>query len=212
MNNIEFNTPIKYKTLCEMFDEEVKVGGRNKNLQIKRWQKEYEIIKNGMYYKIIRELSDEEKQKKNFICYKNENHHIRDKEKYEQFDVAEINRHSSGIYKIELDNNIYIGQTNDFYNRFRHHYYSSFPTHDLLKNGAVFSIVELENDREKRLQKESAYIKQYVNDDKYVCVNKDFNNEIQTYKKKYLKLKFDYVDKDKIIEILNKEGIKYESI
>ena len=38
-------------------------------------------------------------------------------------------KHKGGIYKIQLDNKIYIGETKDFYERFRQHWSGGFKAH-----------------------------------------------------------------------------------
>lgn len=61
MNDIIFNEPLKYKQICELMDDEEKKGGNNRKKQLDKWKKTYEIEKNGMYYYIKREYTDEEK-------------------------------------------------------------------------------------------------------------------------------------------------------
>lgn len=61
MNDIIFNEPLKYSDVCEMFNEEKVNGGKSRKLQLDKWQKEYEIEKNGRNYIIIREYTDKEK-------------------------------------------------------------------------------------------------------------------------------------------------------
>lgn len=55
-----FNKELKYKDLCEVFGLEVKQGGSIKR-QIIRLQKDYEIVKDGRYYIIIKRLSKQDK-------------------------------------------------------------------------------------------------------------------------------------------------------
>lgn len=58
---LEFNKSYKYKDLCEILNLECKTGS-SKIYQIKRLQKQYEILKNGIYYTILREYTKEEKE------------------------------------------------------------------------------------------------------------------------------------------------------
>lgn len=61
MNEIIFNQPLKYSEICNMFNEEKENGGKSRKLQLDKWQKEYEIEKDGRSYIIIREYTDTEK-------------------------------------------------------------------------------------------------------------------------------------------------------
>ena len=55
-----FNIELKYRELCEVFGLEVKQGGSIKK-QIERLQKDYEVIKKGSYYIILKRLSKQDK-------------------------------------------------------------------------------------------------------------------------------------------------------
>lgn len=55
-----FNIELKYRELCDIFGLEVKQGGSIKK-QIERLQKDYDIIKKGSYYIIIKRLSKQDK-------------------------------------------------------------------------------------------------------------------------------------------------------
>lgn len=91
------------------------------------------------------------------------------------FKVDKKDSHSSGIYKIQKDNIVYIGQTNDFKNRFDQHNSVTFGkelgTYKLLHEGGTFEVLEFENDRNKRLSIELKYIKEYSNNKDYICLN-----------------------------------------
>lgn len=63
--SIKFNVPISYKNLCELFGEPPISGGTNRNRQLKRFGKKYEIVKVGRgKYSILREKTLEEIQLK----------------------------------------------------------------------------------------------------------------------------------------------------
>lgn len=135
------------------------------------------------------------------------------------FNVNIENKHKSGIYKIQLNNIIYIGQTVDFKNRYTQHYTNPNGfcknTQKLLKQGAIFSIIEIIEDKEKRLKKELEYIEKYSNDENYICINEKnnynkLNKKKKARKQKYKKIKIKEEDYDKIIDFLNKENIFYE--
>ena len=67
MNNLlekSYNKPFKYKEICEIMNDEyisTNNGSRERNEQIKKWKTDYEIHKEGSYYFIIRELTEDEK-------------------------------------------------------------------------------------------------------------------------------------------------------
>ena len=60
-----FNKELKYKELCDVFGLEVKQGG-SINKQFERLQKDYEIIKKGRYYVVIKRLSKQDKLNKQY--------------------------------------------------------------------------------------------------------------------------------------------------
>ena len=55
-----FNIELKYRELCDVFGLDIKQGGSIKK-QIERLQKDYEVIKKGSYYIIIKRLSKQDK-------------------------------------------------------------------------------------------------------------------------------------------------------
>lgn len=58
---IEVNKIYKYPELCEAFGEHIEAGN-SKTAQVKRWQQQYLIEKIGTKYKVIRELTDRDRQ------------------------------------------------------------------------------------------------------------------------------------------------------
>lgn len=163
---------LKYKNeFCEIFNVEYK-HGRAKKLQLKKLRTYMNIEQVDRKIK-INKIYDNETIEENLENKKFQ--YIRNKELLNQFYVSGDNIHKSGIYKIELNNIIYIGQTIDFYERFRQHFYSEKESGKLLRKGAIFSILELEDDLNKRLNKEKEYIKKYCDDKNYICINSDFN-------------------------------------
>lgn len=68
-----FNTPIKYKEICNIFGLEMKQGGFVQR-QIDELRKEYEIIKEGRYYYILKKLSA--KDKLDILYYNNLKAHV----------------------------------------------------------------------------------------------------------------------------------------
>lgn len=198
----------KYKEeLCPLLNIEYKIG-KAKDLQLNQLRQYMDIEKVNRKIR-INKIYDDEQVNKNIDYKKFQN--IRNRDWLKQFDVSGYNLHNSGIYKIVLDNVIYIGQTNDFYNRFREHFYSEKETGKLLRKGAIFSIIELEDDLDKILKKEEKYIKEYSENKNYICINIDFNYINSKEKKtKYKNIKVLYEDYDKIIDFLESKGIYYE--
>lgn len=132
------------------------------------------------------------------------------------FIVDAENKHKSGIYKIQLNNIIYIGQTIDFKNRYTQHYTNPTGfcknTQKLLKQGATFSIIEIVEDKEERLKKELEYIEKYSNDENYICINEKnnynkLNKKKKAIKQKYKKIRIKEEDYDKAISILKAQGV-----
>ena len=75
-----------------------------------------------------------------------------------QFQIPQKYIHKAGVYKIELNNDIYVGQTIDFYKRFmRHRHGFNNTTKEMLNNGAVMTMLELEDDKIKRFEKEATW-------------------------------------------------------
>lgn len=60
-NQIEYNVPLKYKEICEMFNDEIVTSGsKGRSLQLRKWQQYYDIEKIGMYYYIKKKYDDTE--------------------------------------------------------------------------------------------------------------------------------------------------------
>ena len=84
--------------------------------------------------------------------------------------IPKKDEHKSGIYKIQLGNDIYIGQTKDFKQRFKEHYYGAnkyvgfgADTQSLLRNGGTFEVLEFEENKINRLLSESNWVQYYIN-------------------------------------------------
>lgn len=127
-----------------------------------------------------------------------------------QFQIPQKYIHKAGVYKIELNNDIYVGQTIDFYKRFIHHHYgNSFnntTTKEMLDNGAIMTILELENDKDRRIEKESKW-SYYFLEQGYNVKNrfKKFNNN----NNKYIKIKIKESQYDKVKQLLLDNNINF---
>ena len=193
---------MKLRQLCDNL--EIKYNEKNPKLSLNKIKKDYLVEQNGNKkdYFIIRQLTDEEKiLNTKLIPYKN------------QFHVISDIKNKSGVYKIELkeEKKIYIGQTNNFYNRFcRHCNPSTYSlAKDIIKQGAIFSVIELEDDRRERFIKESYWSEYYknkgyelLNDERVLFKFKD--KETQNHKKNLINILNKYnIEKHLIDSIIN---------
>lgn len=137
------------------------------------------------------------------------------------FKVDEQYKDASGIYKIQLENEVYIGQTSNFWNRFYSHYriiskkspYQSV----LIRFGGTFEILEIEKDREQRLIKERKYVEKYILDG-YDVVNstkvlyKGTNKNIKQNRLSEPKMGiiFNKSDLEKITKLLSDNNIEFK--
>lgn len=193
---------MKLRQLCDILG--IKYNEKNPKLSLNKIKKDYLVEQNGNKkdYFIIRQLTDEEKiLNTKLVPYKN------------QFHVISDIKNKSGVYKIELkeEKKIYIGQTNNFYNRFcRHCNPSTYSlAKDIIKQGAIFSVIELEDDRRERFIKESYWSEYYknkgyelLNDERVLFKFKD--KETQNHKKNLINILNKYnIEKHLIDSIIN---------
>lgn len=175
---------MKLRQLCDGLG--IKYNEKNPKLSLNLIKKNYLIEQNGNKkdYSIIRQLTDEEKiLNTKLVPYKN------------QFHVKEEDKNKGGIYKIEFpqEKKIYIGQTKNFYNRFcRHCNPSTYSlAKDIIKQGAIFSVIELEDNEHERFAKET-YWSKYYKENGYELLNKEEvlfktkgKNKLKTILQKY---------------------------
>lgn len=127
------------------------------------------------------------------------------------FKINEENAYEEGIYKIQLDKDVYVGQTNNFVRRYRQHKVGvkgevQTLAHRLIKNGATFEMLEIEKDTKQRLIKEAKYVNKYINDG-YNVLNSTkvlFNN-----KSAIESISFNSSDLDKITKLLLDNNIEF---
>ena len=186
---------MKLRQLCDNLG--IKYNEKNPKLSLNKIKKDYLVKQNGNKkdYFIIRQLTDEEKiLNTKLVPYKN------------QFHVISDIKNKSGVYKIELkeEKKIYIGQTNNFYNRFcRHCNPSTYSlAKDIIKQGAIFSVIELEDNEHERFVKET-YWSKYYKENGYKLLNKEevlfkaqHENKLKTILQKH------NIDDDVINEII----------
>ena len=194
---------MKLKEICEITG--IEYNNKNPKRSLKEIEKYYIINKVGKRdYEIVRELNDDEKS---LIRKCIPNVYIN------QFKVKDEDKHKSGVYKIILDKTIYIGQTKDLYERFASHSYkngkNNHKTFELINNGALFKVIEFENNLKERLKKET-YWSCYYNELGYNVIN-DFNrlykNNNNNNITKFKNIKVPSYNYNKAIELLKKEGL-----
>lgn len=109
-----------------------------------------------------------------------------------KFKINPLDKNKAGIYKIQLNDTIYIGQTNNFIERFYQHNAKlnrmNKSTKPLLEQGATMEILEFEEDLENRLLKESKYVIEYKLNG-FNVIN-DFNRIVKENYSKENKIKF----------------------
>jgi hypothetical protein len=205
------NQELTYKEFCKITNLPY-LNGKAKVLQLNK-VRQYVYLEQINRKIIIKDIrTEEEIEQYNNKKYYNTLNKISNKKDYNNFLVNYKDADKSGIYKIQLNNIIYIGQTVKFKERYKHHYLSNEQTSKLLKNGAIFEILELEDDKDLRLQKEQEYIKQYCEDDNYICINYIGTvNQVKNIKK-YCNLRFSISDKDRMIKLLEENNIDYKEI
>ena len=133
---VDNQSELNYRELTN-FLELPYLRGYSKDKQLNELSKICKIEKNKTKYKITEiydKIIDENRRKSHFS---------------ELTNISKENEHKAGIYKIQLDNDIYIGQTNDFKRRFYQHYYGQnfrykgfgADTEKLLRNGGSFEVL-----------------------------------------------------------------------
>lgn len=203
---LEKDRAYRYIELCEYFGEDVK-SGSSKTAQINRWRKYINFEKVSIKY-LIREVYDtplETPKPKRGVSAMNK---VGD-DRLQHFDVPYEDWHKSGIYKIynAETNEIYIGQTKDFQKAFRTHWGNHDTlTYKLLHNGAIFSVVELCEDRSLRRDKQGDYVEMYRKSG-YYCVN--LSDSVSIKENPWMKIMVRKADKNKIEELLQNNNIEY---
>ena len=205
-SKIPYGEKVKYKQLCEIFGIEYKRGNyviRN----ITRISNEYNLEKlEDKHYIILNKLDIPRFEKLD-----------------NRFCVCYANKNKSGIYIIQLNDTVYIGQTKNFYKRFTTHKGGYSPnnkkTSELLELGATFKIIEIEDNLNERLLKEKYYINKYIKDKYNVVNNHLYDTKIKQIRKNKVKLKkcseikhsitFNSSDLDKITKLLSENNIEF---
>ena len=207
---VDNQSELNYRELTN-FLELPYLRGNSKDKQLNELSKICKIEKNKTRYKITEiydEIIDDNRRKSHFS---------------ELTNISKEDEHKYGVYKIQLDNDIYIGQTNDFKRRFYQHYYGQnirykgfgTDTEKLLRNGGSFEVLEFEDNIEQRLLKENYWV-QYYSQNGYNILNTEklLSNKNSRQKRnkpntKYIKvLAKNY---NEAIQLLKDKGLLYET-
>lgn len=131
-----------------------------------------------------------------------------------KFKINPSYKNKAGIYKIQLNNIIYIGQTNNFIERFYQHNAKlnrmNKVTKPLLEQGGAMEVIEFEDDLENRLLKESKYTIEYklngfnVLNDFTRIVKEDYSKE---NRKRFITIKVRLEDASNALTLLKDNNI-----
>ena len=207
---VDNQSELSYRELTN-FLELPYLRGNSKDKQLSELSKICKIEKDKTKYKITEiydEIIDDNRRKSHFS---------------ELTNISKEDEHKSGVYKIQLDNDIYIGQTNDFKRRFYQHYYGQnirykgfgTDTEKLLRNGGSFEVLEFEDNVEQRLLKENYWV-QYYSQNGYNILNTEklLSNKNSRQKRNKSKTKCIKVlakNYNEAIQLLKDKGLLYET-
>jgi len=195
---------ITYEEFCELTKVETLLK-MQKTRQMKEFSHYMNLVWKNNKVKII-EIYSENKIKPRIKSYHNDT--------ATKFNINPLDKNRAGIYKIQLNNTIYIGQTNNFIERFYQHNAKinrmNKITKPLLDDGATMEIIELEEDLEKRLLKESKYTVEYklnvfnVLNDFTRIVKENYSKE---NRKRLVTIKVRLEDVNNVLRLLNENNI-----
>jgi len=201
-----------YKEMCFLLEEKEKQG-KSRLLQIANWERYFKWHKDGQKF-IIDEVFEMPIEKIDnrgkSIGSKNNS-----RKYFPSFLIYEKDENKIGVYKIVLDNNIYIGSTiQGFRKRFLKHnnkINNNVPfTSEMLEEGATFEIIEVcEGLSEKEIREiENKYIHLYRKDNDWNLIN---NNDAWSFVKKQkfktIKIKVKEEDYDEVLKFLKDRNL-----
>lgn len=171
--NIELNKKYKYKKLCSLMGQTTRTG-RSKQLQLKDWHRFFDWENPTTQTYLITEIYETPLEKINNRggVRKGAGRKPKDLEFCEVYKVGKQYDDSKGVYKIQLNNSVYIGSTiAGFRHRFMQHYNGNYCgqmlyTQQLLLNGGTFESIWIAGDSddiETIRDKEKYYIQKYYN-------------------------------------------------
>ena len=190
---LEITTYKNYKELCKAMNWEEKAGNSRVS-QLKELESLCSYHKEGNKF-VIDEVFE------NPIPIKDGR--VGNFKNYPQFKVNKDKWYNKGVYMIKLDNQVYIGSTVNFRERFighRNHKGAMKHTQELLKQGGEFFILHDMNDIEDIeliRQIEEEYILFYTHETDYDVVNRRMNTsafEKPKIKYKTIKIEEEYYE------------------
>ena len=196
-----------YRELCEVLEMKVQ-SSDSKNAQLKELGRYCKFHKDK-YKFVIDEVYDIPLPKED---------NVRNTKNYPQFKVNKDKWHNKGVYMIKLDNQVYIGSTINFRDRFKQHLRGDLDymkhTYELLNNGGKFFILHDMSDIEDieliRMVEEE-YILFYTHETDYDVINRRIG--IYTFEKpkiKYKSIKIEENRLSEVLEILEERGVCYK--
>ena len=200
-----------YKELCILVEEEIK-DGNSKKAQMKDFERYFKYHKQGNSI-VIDEVFDAPLPIE-------DNRKGKQPSNFPQFKVDEDKWYNKGVYMIKLDNQVYIGSTVNFRDRFIQHRRKGGMTHtkELLKQGGEFFILHDMNDIEdieliRRVEEE--YILFYTHETDYDVINRRMGTFKKPKKSKEPKIKYKTIKIEEnrlseVLEILEERGVHYE--
>jgi len=197
-----------YRKLCELLNLKV-ASGNSKMSQLKELERYFKYRKEGNKF-IIEEIYTDILEKINARKDTKGNNRI----EFPNFIISKEDENKIRVYKIVLNNNIYIGSTiKGFRERFRAHHIKDNPVphiFDMFEDGATFDIVEVcERMIEPEIRAlENKYINKYKTDSKWNLINsKDAWSYIPNYKQKYKTIKIKEEDYEKALKVLRDSNL-----
>lgn len=205
-----------YKVLCRLLGQETTTG-KAKQYQLKNFERYFAWEKAGQKFTIV-DIYDTPLEKIDLRKLGNNTGHY--KTYNGTYNVDAKYNHAKGVYKIQLDNDVYIGSTiMGFRKRYIDHSenYQNMMDHTqrLLQNGGVFEILWIapDNTSENDIrQKEQEYINQYKENEKLHIINKKPQVIIPVHKNKKTKFKKLFIDSRNynfVIELLKNCEINF---
>ena len=200
---LELKTYKNYKELCKAMEWEEKAGNSRVS-QLKELGSLCEYHKEGNKF-VIDEVFE------NPIPIKDGR--VGNFKNYPQFKVNKDKWYNKGVYMIKFDNQVYIGSTINFRNRFmEHRNYKGVMKHtyELLNNGGEFFILHDMNDVEDIeliRQVEEEYILFYTHETDYDVVNRRMSTLASKEPKiKYKSIRVEEEHYKEILELLKERG------
>ena len=213
IENLKVGQVIKnYKVLCELLGQEIKTSNSKKS-QLKEWERYFRYHKEGQkiiideIFKIPLSIEDG-RTNANKLRSGNNNHSWKE---YNNLNILYDEMNNYGVYKITLNDDIYIGSTiKGFRKRFQEHNQGNDElmkhTYRLLQQGGVFEILHdmtgIEDVDLIRMV-EDEYIKYYLLNPNWNVINR--KSGAKSYKRTYEK-------KEKLKSIKIKESKLYDAI